>query len=112
MADVEELKNLVSQSCRIIGKEDMTREPAGHVSARIPGTDRVVIKGRGPGEAALRYTTPDDLIITDMDGKKLDGRLDLTSPNEVHIHTCLYRVRPDVNSVIHVHPTNVVLFTI
>ena len=43
MADVEELKNLVSQSCRIIGKEDMTREPAGHVSARIPGTDHIVI---------------------------------------------------------------------
>ena len=112
MADVEELKNLVSQSCRIIGKEDMTREPAGHVSARIPGTDHIVIKGRGPGEAALRYTMPDDTMIVDMDGKKVDGRPDLNPPNEVHIHTWMYRTRPDVNCVIHVHPTNVVLFTI
>jgi ribulose-5-phosphate 4-epimerase/fuculose-1-phosphate aldolase len=110
--DIDELKTLVSQSCRIIGKEDMTREPAGHVSARIPGTDRIVIKGRGPGEAALRYTMPDDLMIADMDGKKVGGREDLTSPNEVFIHTELYRARPDVNCVIHVHPTNVVLFTI
>jgi ribulose-5-phosphate 4-epimerase/fuculose-1-phosphate aldolase len=112
MADVAELKLLVSQSCRIIGKEDMTREPAGHVSARIPGTDHIVIKGRGPGEAALRYTMPDDTMIVDMDGKKVDGRPDLNPPNEVHIHTWMYRTRPDVNCVIHVHPTNVVLFTI
>ena len=112
MADVDELKVLVSQSCRIIGKENMTREPAGHVSARIPGTDRIVIKARGPGEAALRYTTPDDLMIVDMDGKKVEGRPDLSPPNEVFIHTWMYRTRPDVNCVIHVHPTNVVLFTI
>ncbi len=101
MPDVDELRTLVSQSCRIIGKENMTREPAGHVSARIPGTDRIVIKGRGPGEAALRYTMPDDLMIANMDGKKVEGRDDLTSPNEVFIHTELYRARPDVNCVIH-----------
>ncbi len=112
MADVDELKRLVSQSCRILGKENMTREPAGHVSARIPGTDRIVIKARGPGEAALRYTMPDDCMIVDMDGKKVDGGPDLSPPAEVFIHTWLYRTRPDVNCVIHVHPTNVVLFTI
>jgi len=112
MADVDELKLLVSQSCRIIGKENMTREPAGHVSARIPGTEHIVIKARGPGEAALRYTMPDDCMIVDMDGKKVEGRPDLSPPNEVFIHTWMYRTRPDVNCVIHIHPTNVVLFTI
>ena len=112
MADIDELKRLVSQSCRILGKENMTREPAGHVSARIPGTDHIVIKGRGPGEAALRYTMSDDCMIVDMAGKKVEGRADLSPPAEVFIHTWLYRTRPDVNCVIHVHPTNVVLFTI
>jgi len=33
-------------------------------------------------------------------------------PNEVFIHTELYRARPDVNCVIHVHPPTVMLFTI
>src|SRR5262245_10068615 len=112
MVDLDEARVLVSQSCRIIGKMDMTREPAGHVSWRIPGTDRVHIKGRGPGEAALRYTTPDDLMIVDMDGKRVEGREDLTVPNEVFIHTEILRKRPDVNSVIHVHPPTVMLFTI
>jgi L-fuculose-phosphate aldolase len=30
----------------------------------------------------------------------------------VYIHTWLYRTRPDVNAVIHVHPATVMLFTI
>ena len=59
MAEIDDARILVAQSCRIIGKMDMTREPAGHVSWRIRGTDHVLIKGRGPGEAALRYVAPD-----------------------------------------------------
>src|SRR3954463_3538612 len=112
MADLDAARLAISQSCRIIGKMDMTREPAGHVSYRIPGTDQILIKARGAGEAALRYVTPDDLIVCDMDGKKVEGRDDLSAPNEVFIHTWLYRTRPDVNAVIHIHPTTVMLFTI
>ena len=112
MADLDQAREVVAQSCRIIGKMDMTREPAGHVSYRIPGTERVLIKGRGPGEAPLSYTSPDDLMIVDMNGKKVEGRDDLTPPNEVFIHTCIYQARPDVHSVIHVHPPTVMLFTI
>jgi L-fuculose-phosphate aldolase len=112
MAVLDAARTLVAQSCRIIGKMEMTREPAGHVSCRIPGTDQILIKARGAGESALRYVTPEDLILCDADGKKLEGRDDLAPPNEVYIHTWLYRTRPDVNAVIHVHPTTVMLFTI
>jgi ribulose-5-phosphate 4-epimerase/fuculose-1-phosphate aldolase len=112
VADLNDARTVIAQSCRIIGKMQMTREPAGHVSWRIPGTNQLLIKARGPGEAALRYVTPDDLIVCDMDGKKVDGPADLAAPNEVFIHTWLYRTRPDVNAVIHVHPATVMLFTI
>jgi ribulose-5-phosphate 4-epimerase/fuculose-1-phosphate aldolase len=112
MADLDAARLAISQSCRIIGKMDMTREPAGHVSYRIPDSNHILIKARGAGEAALRYVTPDDLIICDMDGKKVEGREDLAPPNEVYIHTWMYRNRPDVNAVIHVHPPTVMLFTI
>jgi len=36
----------------------------------------------------------------------------LFPPQEVFIHTEVYRARPDVVSVVHVHPPAVVLFTI
>ncbi len=112
MVTVAELKELVAQSCRILGAENMTREPAGHVSVRIPGTDHVLIKGRGAAEVALRYTTPDDLVICDFDGRKVEGLDGVDPPGETPIHLEVLKSRPDVNCVIHVHPTNVVLFTI
>jgi ribulose-5-phosphate 4-epimerase/fuculose-1-phosphate aldolase len=35
MADLSKLRALVAQSCRILGKLNLTKEPSGHVSARI-----------------------------------------------------------------------------
>ena len=112
MSDLDQLKEQVARSCQIVGRLHMTREPNGHVSARIPGTDRVLIKGRGRDEAPLSYVEPDDLIVVDMDGKMVEGREGLASPNEVFIHTCLLKARPELNSVIHIHPQNIVAFTI
>ncbi|HKA34444.1 MAG TPA: class II aldolase/adducin family protein [Candidatus Binatia bacterium] len=110
MAD--ELKELLALSCRILGKLNMTKEPSGHVSARVPGTDKIFIKARGRGESGLRFVTARDFITVDAGGKKLEGPQDLDVPQEVYIHTAVYRARPEVQSIIHVHPLTVVLFTI
>jgi L-fuculose-phosphate aldolase len=112
MSDLDDLKQLVAKSCRIIGRTHLTRETNGHVSARLPGDDRIVIKARGGGEAALSYVETDDLILVDLDGKKLAGREDLASPAEVFIHTQIYRARPEINSAIHIHPMTLVAYTI
>jgi L-fuculose-phosphate aldolase len=112
MSDLDDLKAQVARSCQILGRLHMTREPAGHVSARIPGTERVLIKARGRAEAALSYVEEDDLCIVDMDGKFVEGREGLAAPNEVYIHTCILKARPEINSVIHIHPQNIVAFTI
>ena len=57
MSDLSQLRELVAQSCRILGKLNLTKEPSGHVSARITGTDRILIKARGPEESGLRFVT-------------------------------------------------------
>ncbi len=112
MSDLEQTRELVARSCRILGKLGLTKEPSGHVSARIPGEAKILIKARGAGESGLRFVSADDIITVDFGGKKLDGAADLESPQEVFIHTWLYRTRPELNSVVHVHPATVVLFTI
>jgi ribulose-5-phosphate 4-epimerase/fuculose-1-phosphate aldolase len=112
MSDHSQLRELVAQSCRILGKLNLTKEPSGHVSARVPGTDKVLIKARGPEESGLRFVTADDIITVDFTGKKVEGRDGLATPQEVFIHTWLYRTRLDVQCVVHVHPLTVVLFTI
>jgi L-fuculose-phosphate aldolase len=112
MADLSKLRELVAQSCRMLGKLNLTKEPSGHVSARVPGEDKVLIKARGPQESGLRFVTARDIITVDFNGKKVDGDDGLDVPQEVFIHTWLYKSRRDVESVVHVHPLTVVLFTI
>ena len=112
MADVSKLRELVAQSCRILGKLNLTKEPSGHVSARVPGDARVLVKARGPEESGLRFVSARDIITVDFAGKKIAGDDGLDVPQEVFIHTWLYKTRPDVECVVHVHPLTVVLFTI
>jgi len=104
-------RELVAKACRILGKLDLTKAASGHVSQRL-GDDRVLIRGRGRDETGVRFTTIEEVITVDLDGNKLDGPDGLLPPQEVFIHTCLYRARPEVKSVIHVHPPTVVIFTI
>jgi ribulose-5-phosphate 4-epimerase/fuculose-1-phosphate aldolase len=112
MADLSTLRERVAQSCRVLGKLNLTKEPSGHVSARVPGDDKVLIKARGPEESGLRFVGPRDIITVDFNGKKVSGDDGLDVPQEVFIHTWLYKTRPDVQCVVHVHPLTVVLFTI
>ena len=112
MSDHSQLRELVAQSCRVLGKLNLTKEPSGHVSARVPGQDRIFIKARGPEESGLRFVTARDIITVDFAGKKVQGEDGLESPQEVFIHTWLYRTRPGVHCIVHVHPLTVVLFTI
>ena len=112
MADTSKLRELVAQSCRILGKLNLTKEPSGHVSARVPGEDKTLIKARGPEESGLRFVGARDIITVDFAGKKVAGDDGLETPQEVFIHTWLYKTRPEVQCVVHVHPLTVVLFTI
>ena len=45
---------------------------------------------------------PDDLVVTDMDGRKISGRRNPSS--ELAMHLLIYRRRPDINAVCHAHP--------
>jgi ribulose-5-phosphate 4-epimerase/fuculose-1-phosphate aldolase len=112
MSDISKLRERVAQACRILGKLNLTKEPSGHVSARVPSEDKVLIKARGPDESGLRFVSARDIISVDFNGKKVAGDDGLESPQEVFIHTWLYKTRPDVQCVVHVHPLTVVLFTI
>ena len=71
-------------------------EGFGHLSARL-SDDRFMIARHSLGPRA----TPEDFVIMDLEGRKLDGKGD--PPAEAAIHLAIFRVRPDVKSVIHYH---------
>lgn len=103
-------RELVAKACRMIGNLGLTKGATGHISARCDGG--FLVRARGRDEVGVRYTTAGEIIKVNADGEKLDGPDGLASPQEVYIHSWLYRTRPEVNSVVHVHPKTVVLFTI
>jgi len=108
-----DLREGVAEACRVLARLDLTKAATGHVSARVPGADRVLVRARGPGELGVRYTTAKQIIEVDFDGKPVGALGEgLAAPVEVFIHTAIYRARPEVNAVVHVHPLTVVLFTI
>ena len=78
----------------------------GHMSCRLPGTGHVLINS---GKSVRSALTAEDIIAIDMDGKPVDG--DAVPPMEFHIHTEIYRRRPDVNAVAHTHPLWSTLFS-
>lgn len=45
---------------------------------------------------------PDDMVVTDLKGNKLNGHRNPSS--ELAMHLLIYRLRPDINAVCHAHP--------
>jgi ribulose-5-phosphate 4-epimerase/fuculose-1-phosphate aldolase len=102
---------LVAEACRILGKLELTHSSLGHVSYRC-GEDTMLIKGKGPAEAGLRYTTEEDILEVDFDAEKVSGPPGLQPPSESFLHIWLYKLNPEVRSVVHVHPETAVLLTV
>ncbi|HYX71010.1 MAG TPA: class II aldolase/adducin family protein [Terriglobales bacterium] len=70
----------------------------GNISVRLDGK-RVLVTPTAMSKGAMRA---DDLVIVDMEGRKLKGRRNVSS--EIGMHMLVYRLRPDVNAVVHAHP--------
>jgi L-fuculose-phosphate aldolase len=73
----------------------------GHLSARLD-EQRILIKPRPVSWWRLR---PEDLIVIDCNGKRVDGPVsERSAVREWPIHAQIYRARPDVGCVLHAHP--------
>ena len=70
----------------------------GNISCRLPG-DRILCTPTGISKGMM---TPDDLIICDLDGIRLEGTRNRTS--EINMHLTIYKMRPDIHAVVHTHP--------
>ncbi len=70
----------------------------GNITVRLD-QNRVLCSPTGVCKGMMR---PDDLIIMDMQGNQLAGRLKGTT--EIGMHLAIYNLRPDVGAVVHAHP--------
>ncbi len=78
----------------------------GNVSARDFSTGLVVIKPSGVDYAAMK---PDDMVVLDLDGNVVEGRLNPSSDTPTHLE--LYRKFPKVGGIVHTHSMNAVAWS-
>lgn len=71
----------------------------GNVSARIPGSDLMLVKPTG---ITLGEVSEENLIVTDLYGKLQEGERKPTK--ETILHGGLYREFPEIGGIVHVHP--------
>jgi L-fuculose-phosphate aldolase len=104
-ASVVELKQQLADALRMMEQAEVI-DFNGHMSCRLPGTPHILINS---GKSVRSALTADDIIAIDMDGKPVEG--DVVPPMEFHLHTAIYRRRPEVNAVAHTHPVWSTLFS-
>jgi L-fuculose-phosphate aldolase len=61
---------------------------------------------------ALSAMRPEDMIVCDLDGFKVEGPPGTTQCFEVKMHSWIYKTHPEVQSVVHVHPRFTVVMSI
>jgi L-fuculose-phosphate aldolase len=92
------LKQDLLHAYHILDADGQASGIAGHLTARLPGADRFWSHQWGVGFDEVRA---EGLIEADFDLKTTrgSGRVNPT----LHIHTRIYRARPDVTCIIHTH---------
>jgi ribulose-5-phosphate 4-epimerase/fuculose-1-phosphate aldolase len=106
-AEIRALREKIALGCRILAKLELV-DYLGHVSARVPGTDRVLIRARGSEQGNQLHMTARHVSLVDIDGVKIGGEYPV--PDETKLHTEIYRARPDVQAVVHTHQPLATIF--
>lgn len=97
MPDLSELRTKLAMASRMLFNAGLV-DYSGHISARMPGSDLLLILPHPVSRATVKA---DDMVITDFEGKLIEGNYN--APSEVYMHARAYKARADVQSVAHLH---------
>jgi len=70
----------------------------GNISVRLD-SGQIMCTPTGISKGMM---SPEDMLIVDIEGRKIEGTRACTS--EIQMHCTVYQLRPDVKSVVHAHP--------
>lgn len=99
MADpIEQVKKELLACARRAYAIGLQTGNGGNLSARLSGTEQVVIKGSG---TSFGECTADNLVTVNLNGEIIEGP---GKPSrEIRTHLAIYRLRPDVHGIFHSH---------
>jgi L-fuculose-phosphate aldolase len=98
MATETSQRRAIVQFGKLLHERGYVAATGGNLSVRLD-QQSILITPSGISKGMMR---PQDLVIVDDKGRKLAGRRNVSS--EIAMHLLIYRMREDVNAVVHAHP--------
>ncbi len=96
MKSIDELKKEIILYGKLAEEKNLTPGVSGNMSARYD--DKILITSSG---SANGYLDEDDFVVIDFDGNVVEGNKKPSS--EKLLHCAFYKMREDVNYIIHMH---------
>jgi len=97
---VRALREKIALGCRILAKLELV-DYLGHVSARVPDAEYVLIRARGAEQGNQLHMTYKQVTLVDLEAQQVAGKF--PPPDETKLHTEIYKARPDVTAIVHTH---------
>lgn len=97
---LEVLREAVCRANRELPERGLVLYTWGNVSGIDRSQGLVVIKPSGVRYDAL---APEDMVVVDLDGHVVEGRLNPSSDTRTHLE--LYRAFPQIGGIVHTHST-------
>ena len=97
---LEELKKRVYEANMLLPKYGLITFTWGNVSEIDRESGLFAIKPSGVDYDKL---TPDDIVIMDLDGNKVEGKMNPSTDTPTHLE--LYKAFPGIGGVVHTHST-------
>jgi len=105
MSDLQSLRQQLADALSMMERAEVI-DFNGHMSCRVPGSPNILINS---GKSVRSNLSAADIIEIDLDGQPVGH--EVVPPMEFHLHSAIYRARPDVNAVAHTHPLWSTLFS-
>lgn len=103
--DYSAFKQEVYETTLELVKIDLIRLSSGNVSMRLPDGNVAIT----PSGVLYSVMKPEDIVIMDMDGNKLEGEYKPSSEKLLHLE--MYRARDEIMGVVHTHSIYSIAFS-
>jgi L-ribulose-5-phosphate 4-epimerase len=95
---LEELKEIVCRLNKELTKKGLVTMTSGNASGRTEDGTLAAVK---PSGVAFEELRPEDILIVDLEGGMVEGKLKPSVDTETHLY--IYRHMDDVRGIVHTH---------
>ena len=103
---ISQARKKIAETGKMVFERHLTDAAGGNISVRVG--DLVCITPRYSGSKRHWHLEPNQVLVSDLSGNKLEGEGDVSRESKVHYR--LFQEFPDATAVLHSHPRHVMPF--